>query len=182
LIVIVAPIFSAFVLYYVQFKATGKTIPFVLITLFMVLAMINFYNCQPLIPAASSIDATLPDDEPLVYINDVNTVYQREMIAFAETYLPGETRIASDITTSRQLVSLTPQSFSQQYIYYYPLSDESPREFDVFLIHQPGKAGGFGGADKAEERTAHLILNYMNQANIIYTNSESYILLPPYTG
>jgi hypothetical protein len=127
-------------------------------------------------PAASSLpDRNLPDNEPLRYVNIVNTVYQREMIKFAEVHFAPGTRIAADQTTSRQLLSLTSFNFSRSFVYYYPLNpNDAFVPYDLFLIHLPGKGGAFG--DPAELATKDVILSSIYQSDILYTNGESYIL------
>jgi len=172
------PIFASMSLYYIEAKMHRKIVPFLIIVLLLALSTVQLYRCEPLIPAASSFSKNLPDDEPLVYVNNVNTVYQRSMIAHAERSFPTGTKITSDEATQKQLLGLTSVNFSRAHMGYYPLSGGESREFDYFLIHIPGKSGKFH--ENAETRTTSLIVSaiYNSSYNILYTNSESYILCP----
>jgi len=147
----------------------------------MVLAPLQYYHCQPLIGSANVISRDLPADEPIVYVVSVNSIYQREMIRFAEDHVRG--RIACDAVTRNQIIGLTKISFSGTVIWFYPFSrllDESipEKEYDYFLIHLPGKSGAF--QEQAEIRTRSLILDAINSSSIAYTNGESYVLLNSY--
>jgi hypothetical protein len=56
--------------------------------------------------------------------------------------------------------------------------DESipEKNYDYFLIHLPGRSGGF--QEQAEIRTRSLILEVLSNSshNLIYTNGESFVL------
>lgn len=170
------PIFSSISLQYIEKKTRNKLVPILLIGIFLVFSTIELYRCQLLVPSASSLSKDLPDDEPIVYVNAINTVYKRHMILHAERFFPYGKTIASDGTTEIQLIGLTNINFSKAHIKYYPLSKEEELTFDFFLIHLPGKSGAF--KEKAEFRTKSLISSYIynSKYNIIYTNSEAYIL------
>lgn len=177
LFLIVTPIFAGISLQFIEAKMRNKLIPIFIVGLFLLFSTIEIYRCQPLIPSAKSLSKDLPDDEPLTYLNMVNTIYQRDMILYAEKFFPHGKNIASDVTTARQMYGLTSINFSQAHMKYYPLSKKKTRlKFDYFLIHLPGKSGGF--EDPVETRTTNVILStiYNSRYNIIYTNSESYIL------
>ena len=173
---ILYPIFASIFLLQIN-KRKGVAIIFSLV---MVLATIQLYGCQPIVPPANVLLKDLPPDEPLVYIVQVNSIYQRQMIEYAEKYVRG--RIACDGVTTNQINGLTRHNFSQTYvIWYYPFSrllDESipEKEYDYFLIHLPGKSGAF--KEQAEIRTRSLILGALNNLtySIVYSNGESYIL------
>jgi hypothetical protein len=150
-----------------------------LLLITMGLATIQFYRYQPLVSPANVLSRNLPTDEPIVYVVEVNSIYQREMIRFAEDYVRG--RIASDRVTTNQIYGLTSHNFSQTFvIWFYPFSgllDKTipEKEYDYFLIHIPGKSGAF--EEQAEIRTRDLILNTINNSSIVYTNGESYIVM-----
>jgi len=173
---IVAPIFSGVFLYYIETKLRSKVVPMLIISLLVVLATVQLYRCQPLIPAASSLGNQLPSDEPLVYVNSVNTAYQRYMITHAERYLPNGTMIAVDKITGNQLYGLASLNFSQGHKISYPLRQETSAPYHCFLLHLPGISGNFG--ERAENRTRNVILSiiYNSSYNIVYSNAESYIL------
>lgn len=173
----VTPIFSGIFLYYIETKLRSRAVPILIIGLLAVLATAQLYQCQPLIPAASSLGNQLPSDEPLVYVNSVNTAYQRYMITHAERYLPNGTRIGADKATGNQLYGLVGQNFLQDYKISYPLTRAwKTSTHDYFLLHLPGISGKF--LEKAECRTKNIFLStiYNSSYNIVYSNSESYIL------
>jgi hypothetical protein len=142
--------------------------------LIVILATFELYTCQPLLPSANVILKNLPTTEPVGYVNQVTSIYQREMIAFAENHINGQ--IASDVLTKNQIVGLTKYDFSSVHlIEYYPLDASRPKQrFDFFLIHFHGKSGTFG--ERAEVRTQSLILDVIYNSSIVYTNGESYAL------
>jgi hypothetical protein len=149
-----------------------------LLVITLVLASIELYPCQPLIGSANVISKNLPGDEPIVYVVSVNSIYQREMIGFAEDYIRGQ--IACDAVTKNQIIGLTKINFSRTtLIWFYPFSilNESipKKEYDYFLIHLPGKSGAF--QEQAEIRTRSLLLDAINNSTIVYTNGESYVLI-----
>ena len=140
----------------------------------ILLATLQLYHCQPLIPPANILSKDLPTSEPIVYATGVNSIYQRQMIEFARDYVGG--RIACDGVTRNQITGLTEFDFSNAHLArYYPLDKNQPeRTYDCFLIHVPGISGGFG--EQAEIRTRDLIIEAIYNSSIIYTNGESYIL------
>ena len=172
----IAPIFSGVFLYHIESKLRNRIIPLLLVGLLVVLAVVQLYQCQLLIPAASSLGNELPNDEPLVYVNSVNTVYQRSMITYAEGYLANGTRIATDEVTGNQLFGLASWSFSENHKISYPLKTKRLAPHDYFLLHLPGISGKL--YEKAEMRTRNVILSviYNSSYNIVYSNGESYIL------
>ncbi|MFX0125132.1 MAG: hypothetical protein ACFFAE_15985 [Candidatus Hodarchaeota archaeon] len=173
---ILFPIFSGiFILHITKDRRWTSVIIFSLITLFVTP---QFYGCQPLIPSANTILENLTADEPIVYVVNVNSIYQISMINYASKHINGS--IACDQVTTNQIMGLTRSNFSRLLTRYYPLSkllDENITEieYDYFLIHLPGKAGAF--QEKAEIRTKSLILGVINNStnNLVYSNGESYI-------
>jgi hypothetical protein len=171
--IVITPLFVAFALHFMR-QRVHRVVPPILIMIFLLLTTLQFYDYQPLMPPASSFDSALPDDEPIYYINSVNSIYQREMMQFAQRMLPETAGIATDMITYNQLLGFTDRAFAEQYVYYYPLSDAEPRDYDYFLIHRPGRSGILG--DKAETRTTEVILSAINASNILFSNGESYVV------
>jgi hypothetical protein len=134
------------------------------------------FNFQPIVSPASTISSSLPSNEPILYVGQVNSIYQRKLVSFAETYIKGV--IATDDVTRSQIIGLTSISFSQTHIaYFYPLDPNSTETaYDYFLIHLPGKSGGFH--EEAEIRNRRLIVGTMDSLryDICYSNAESYAL------
>ena len=146
-----------------------------IILLVILLATLELYSCQPLMPPASVLSKDLPADQPLGYVFGVNSIYQREMIEFAQRNVAGQ--IACDRATGNQITGLTEFNFSVTHlISYYPLDKKQPvQEYYCFLIHLPGISGPF--ENPAETRTRDLILEAIYNSSNIYTNGESFVLL-----
>jgi hypothetical protein len=127
-------------------------------------------------PSANVVSKDLPPNESIGEVNEVNTIYQRRMIEFAQRYVDGP--IACDLVTQVQIESLTDFNFSLAYLTpYYPLDKNQPEiKHDYFLVHLPGISGKF--SEPAELRTRDLILNTIYNSSIVYTNGESFILHP----
>jgi len=182
LVLVVSPIFSAVVIFHFE-RMRAKKVVKLLIPLMMILATIELYHCQPLIPSIKVSLEGSPSIEPIVYVNVVNSAYQRRMIMHAERYI-STGRIACDRVTLNQIYGLTDYSFSRTNLaWYYPYSnllDENTTQemYDYFLIHLPGKSGVFG--EPAEIRSRTLILDGLYGSSIVYTNGESYICSKPF--
>jgi len=82
--------------------------------------LIQFYHCQPLVPRSNVLSKDMPENEYLVYIGRVNTIYQIEMISFAEMHSHNG-RIASDYATRYQIHGFSSPSFFSRHIWYSPL-------------------------------------------------------------
>jgi hypothetical protein len=170
------PVFSSiFVLYLIKNKAWIRVL---LLSSIILLVTVQLYSCQLLIPPANILLQDLPADEPLVYVNKVNTIYQRQMVYFAMSHISRQ--IACDISTKNQIIGLTDFNFSRTHIVdYYPLDrSQSEKEYNFFLIHFPGIGGPF--VEQAEKRTGDLIRKAAENSSIIYTNGESYVLTEPF--
>jgi len=178
-LVITSPIFCSISLVYLN-KKIRKFAAFI-VALLIVLATVQSYGYQPLVPSASVMDKQLPDEVPIGYARavEVNSIYQRSMIRHAETYIPQNSnlRIACDRVTGYQILGLTSWNFSTSHlVWYYPLDpDALEREYSYFLIHLPGKSGRF--YERAEIRTPDLILQVIYNSSILYSNGESYLLI-----
>ena len=146
----------------------------VIFLLIILLAPLQLYSCQPLIPPANILIKNLPASEPIVYVMDVNSIYQRQMIEFARNFVRGG--IACDRITKNQITGLTEFNFSVAHIKgYYPLDKRQlEKRYDCFLVHLPGASGPFN--EPTEMRTRDLILEAIYNSSVIYTNGESYAL------
>lgn len=142
----------------------------------VLLAILQLYPPQFLIPPANVLVRGLPADEPIVFVGQVNTIYQRQMIVFAERYIDG--KIACDTATMSQIIGLTSLSYSSTNLsWYYPLDRNQPvREYDYFLVHLPGVSGRID--ESAEIRTENAILGAIYDSSIAYTNGKSWVLRP----
>lgn len=147
-----------------------------LVTFFVVVILffssIEYYSCQPLIP---SVEVTSPygsNHYPIVEMGNVNSIYQRSMIKFAEMNL-NRGVIVSDRATVNQICSEN-YTFYRMITWYYPHGNNTEQiSFDYFLIHLPGKSGVF--SEPVEDRTTELILAGNANFSIVYNNGESFI-------
>jgi hypothetical protein len=170
------PIFSGIAVFYIGKKR--KWIRPIIFVSIILLATLELYGCQPLIPSANVLYKDLPASVPIGYVNEVNSVYQRQVVDFALNHVVGV--IASDAITYNQIVGVTEYNFRVTHVInYYPIDKgQPPQEYDLFIIHVPGKSGILG--EKAEVRTPDLILQTVYNSSIVYTNGESFILAHSY--
>lgn len=149
------------------------------IFLIIILSFIQFFPYQPFTPKLDTISEDLPKDEPLMYFQLINSIYQIDMIFFASTYFPSNCTDASDSITRLQMIAFsnrTYEDFKQSHVYISPLMENTEIDWDFFLLHWNGKSGPFN--EQAEYRTNHIISENRNMIgrNIIYDNGESFIL------
>lgn len=170
------PIFFGIAVFYISKKRSW--IRPIIFSSIILLATLELYGCQPLLPSANVLYENLPPSVPIGYVNQVNSIYQRQVVNFAYNHVAG--RIASDALTQNQIVGLTDYNFRATYLIdYYPLDKRQPaRGYDFFIIHISGKSGIL--LEKAEIRTPSLILEAIYNSSIVYTNGESYILTHNY--
>jgi hypothetical protein len=166
------PVFFGIVIFYLG-RIRSWIRPILLLFL-VILAIVELYGCQPLMPSASILYSDVPEGVPLGNMNQVNTIYQRQVCIFASDFVVG--RIACDSETENQILGLAGYNYSQSHIIgYYPLDKtELPQEYDFFIIHIPGKGGTLG--ESADIRTPSQILDIVSNSTIIYTNGESFVL------
>jgi hypothetical protein len=134
---------------------------------------IQFYHCQPLVPRSNVLSSDLPENEYVYHFGVVNTIYQVEMISFAEmnSY---DGRIATDVTTRFQIRGFAGPSFYSRQIWYSPLETNENLKWDLFLLHTV-EAGALN--EPAEYRTSEIIENLRLEAgNLIYDNGASFII------
>jgi hypothetical protein len=169
------PVFAGVVVLRIGKKAwIMKLILPVIFSTIILLATIELYGYQPLVPPANVLYKDLPPDVPMGYAGIVNSIYQRQMISFAENYVKG--RIAAVGPTSSQIVGLTNINFSAtSLVSYYPIDkNQTEQRYDYFLINLPGKSGA--PAVEPPLRTTSVIIEYIYNSSIAYTNGESFVL------
>ena len=172
------PIFSSIFICSLLSKKTSirKLIVGVVFFLIILLATIEFYGCQPIIPSANVLDKDLPSSVKLNYVFMVNSIYQRQMIIFAEKYVSGV--VAAVFPITNQIIGLTNSNFSLNVRSYDPLdSNLSKPYYDFLLINAPGSAGNYAGNPNPLLNDPILMNNYISNQTIIYTNGESYVLV-----
>ena len=172
------PIFSSiFILEVLSKKIRArKLIIGVIFFLIIFLATIEFYAAQTLVPSANVLDKELPSSVKLNYVFSVNSIYQRQMIIFAEKYLSGRS-VAAVFPITTQIIGLTNANFSLNVSSYDPLDlNLSKPYYNFLLIYTPGPAGNYAGNPNPLLNDPILMTNYISNQTIIYTNGESYIL------
>jgi hypothetical protein len=152
-----------------------------LIVLVLGLWVIQYYNCQPVVPKAKALAPETPD-EYIIWLHTVNTAYQEQMLRFADAHSRARTRFAADTTGGRQYARYFGIPAAYQHKLVFPLRKQQPIEQSragLFLLHWPGPAGGFN--EKVEKRSvAHLTeLRNTEGWSLIYDNGESFILQIP---
>lgn len=173
------PIFSGITISYVSVGNKRKWVVPLILSFVMLAATVQLYNCQPLIPSANILDKELPSGIPVGYVNDVVSVYQRQVVDFVLNH-PVVGRIASDLSTYNLILGLSdPNYLLLHAVNYYPLdTNRSQQEYDLFIIHTPGKAGEL--QEKAEFRTQDLIFQTIYNSSVVYSNGESFVLAHHY--
>lgn len=144
------------------------------------LSLIQFFNCQPLIPNASVLGKGLPGNDSLADIQLTNTDYQKQMISFVASH-SSQSILASDFATQWQIYGFSNGSLYSRTLGYSPLNQ--PLKWDLLLLHTT-KAGPF--EEPVENRTETEIENIRIGAasaralnltgNLIYDNGESFVI------
>ena len=172
---ILFPISSSILILHISKNKYLKTLIYPIILFIIILAPIELYICQPLVPSANVLYKDVPPEVPIGYLNLVNTIYQRHIIKFSEFYLSGT--IVSDHNSQGQIIGLTEINFSiKNSIRYYPLDkNQRKRPYDYFLIRLPGKSGSL--KENVAIVTPNQIIKNIYNSSIIYTNSQSHIII-----
>jgi len=141
----------------------------------MLLATVEFYGYQPLISPANVLYKGVPANIPISSVNLANSIYQRQVIGFAENHINGI--IAAQTITANIIVGLAPINYSiANVVSYYPINKTQPTvSYDYFIVSLPGKAGAPPSVPPPLQ-TTEIISEYIQNSSIIYTNGESYIL------
>lgn len=151
-----------------------KAVVLILILIIIFGSFLQIYPNQTIVPVSqeSSYDPTL---SPIVWVHQVNSIYQYYMIDYALTRLKTKVQILADYVSARQE------------IIFFGLSEERAlRSWDkpkaqpaLVLLHWPGSAGGY--QDQVEMRSVDHIqqLRMAEGMNIIYDNGYSFILFYP---
>jgi lipid-A-disaccharide synthase-like uncharacterized protein len=161
----------------------GHVVGFLLTFIAVGVFVIEFFIYQPLIPKSKSLSPDTPD-EYSVWLVQVNSAFQQRMITFAETNANPTTRFNIDVLGYRQFIryygstkgrglytTLAANSKTTA-----PRTDEGNR---LFLLHLPGKAGGF--AEQVQYRSSKYLTQLRDTVGweLIYDNGESFILQIP---
>ena len=161
-------------------KWAANTVIAIIYLALLLVCLIQAFSYEPLIPKASVLSQTLPEDVPLVDFRAANTIYKVKLISFAEAYSSPDSRIASDTVTRFQMYGFAKASFSSRNMYFSPL--ESPGlDWTLLLLQTSDKAGPFN--EKAEYHTQEYLDEFRTAGNVVYDNGLSIIVVrPPYMG
>jgi hypothetical protein len=158
-----------------------RGIGFLLILASLCIFTMEFYSYQPLVPKSVSLAPSTPD-EYVVWLHQVNTAYQQNMIAFAETYsVPGKL-FDIDLLGSRQYTRYFGGARTRGlYLPLHPMfmwddPINAPKD-RLFLLHWPGRAGGYGEQVQYRSVANLTLLRNTIGWGLIYDNGESFILL-----
>jgi hypothetical protein len=177
---ILGPIFAGFTLFFIGRSRLLKWAPPVILGTLIILSTVGVYLCQPLIPSANILYKDLSNDVPLGYVNEVNTVYQRQLVSFILNN-PINGRIAADGVTYYQIFGVASYDFQVNHLTdYYPLDPlQTSKQYAFFAIHIPGRAGVF--VEAAKIRSSDIIIEDIYSSSIFYSNGESYLLSKSYS-
>ena len=136
----------------------------------LVPSLLTTYTYQPIIPTNNR-------NEYIVDYRSVNTNYQVSMITFADQHYAPNSRVGSDSVTSWQIRGLASTPFFLTYTYTNPLNEDYYK-VTMVLMHYSGLSGTLN--EKIDYRTRYKVddLKLKLGTNIVYDNSESFILLP----
>lgn len=144
-----------------------------LVVLFYLIASLQFYPYQPAIPTSTS--EISGDGEPLYWLHQVNTEYQRSIISFALMQMDEESNFFTDYATYQQSGIFFGIAAKKNFLY---------REFNkpqssYVLLHSPNKAGAY--AEQLEYRSSEAIsaLRNRDRVSTVYDNGGSFMLYVP---
>jgi hypothetical protein len=149
---------------------------FVVLVLFSCISvsLIQIFPFQPIVPRANVLSPSLPKNEYIFDYRLVNTVYQENMILFAEGFSSNNTIVASDIVTRWQIGGFANETFANRVIYDSPLIVQNV-SWNLFLLHYDGKAGPLN--EPVENRTGERLTELKGTlGNVIYDNGQSFIM------
>lgn len=141
---------------------------------FLGVSIIQVFPYQPLAPRSDAFSTAPPLDDYLFSMNEVNTVYQLKMIQFASLHSACGHKVTSDIVTRNQIKIFGSACLQANQLYASPLMSEGTVQWDLFMLHWPGRAGPL--KEPPEVRDTQAIGNLRDGFNLVYTNGESFVL------
>lgn len=189
--VILSPFFSGLTFWHIDqklrmSKLSRLRVPIAASILFICisLSLIQIFAYQPLIPTANVLSKELPANEYILDLRSVNTVYQRNMILFADSYSANDANVTSDFVTRWQIQGFGSASLSNKDMYFTIFELQSAlaqnvnltsTKWSLALLHYDGKSGPL--SEKVENRTGAAIDELKDTlGNVIYDNGESFII------
>jgi hypothetical protein len=176
---VLSPFLVGLFLWHVNEHFSGSRLGSALIALLLFscisISLIEIFPYQPIVPKANVLSQDLPANEYIFDFRSVNTVYQEDMILFAQRYSSNNTRVASDVVTRWQIYGFADDTFINKHIYQSPLESQD-LSWDMFLLHYDGKAGPLN--EKVENRTNERLTELKDTlGNVVYDNGESFIIV-----
>ncbi len=142
----------------------------------LIIILISGVQLFPYQPALPAISVTENNDmgTPVMWMHQVNTSYQYQMLDYALHQLPENVKLTADYVGQRQsgiFFNRQAQSRIQRL--------ETPLAGSVVLLHWPGQAGPY--FEQAGSRSIDAISNWRSYPGImtIYDNGGSFILFDP---
>jgi hypothetical protein len=138
-------------------------------------SMLSIYPYQPVAPMANVLSPNLPNNEYVFDFRSVNTVYQVNMVFFAQSFSTSRVIVAADTVTRCQIVGFANDAFNSRTLYYSPL-DHPNLDWTLFLCHYDGKAGPLN--EPLENRTSERLNDLKNSLgnDVVYDNGQSFII------
>ncbi len=141
---------------------------------FLGVSVIQVFPYQPLAPRSDPLSSASPLDDYLFSLNEVNSVYQVQMIHFTSSQGGCNQKVASDIVARNQIKIFGSSCLLRSHVHTSPLMSEGTVEWDLFMLHWPGPAGPL--KEPVEVRDRRAIERLQNGSNLVYTNGESFVL------
>ena len=157
-----------------KFTATGALVA--LIGSYLLLG----YPPQPLMPSANVLSESLPADQPLVFLHEVNTVYQERMLSFVELHRGYSQFVVADVVTTGQAPAFGSRNLQNHILFpsYLEAREEldASQVWEILALHWPGKSGPL--EEQAELRTKQRIYEIATAPshNMIYDNGASFMV------
>jgi hypothetical protein len=160
--------------YFSRYKL-GSVVVALLLFAIMSASILSIYPYQPVAPTANVLSKDLPNNEYVYDFRSVNTVYQVNMILFAQSFSTNNTIVAADTVTRWQIYGFANDAFNSRTLYYSPL-DYPNLDWTLFLCHYDGKAGPLN--EPVENRTSERLNELKNSIgnNVVYDNGQSFII------
>jgi hypothetical protein len=153
----------------------GSAIVVVVLFLCISISLIQIFPFQPIAPKANVLSPDLPANEYIFDFRELNTVYQENMIFFAESFSSNSSIVASDTVTRWQIMGFANDAFASRVMYDSPLVVQN-LSWDLLLLHYDGKAGPLN--ENVENRTSERLTDLKDTLgnDVVYDNGESFII------
>jgi hypothetical protein len=174
-----SPFLVGFLLWYVHKcfnrHRLGSVVVALLLFAIMSASILSIYPYQPAAPRANVLSADLPNNEYVYDFRSVNTVYQVNLIFFAQNFSTSNTIVAADTVTRWQIAGFASDAFNSRTLYNSPL-DYQNLDWTLFLCHYDGKAGPL--IEAVENRTSHRLNDIKNGLgnDVVYDNGQSFVI------